>query len=387
MDAPSPSHLSCRLGEAALLERLRAALPGILDRAAGMDAADGALPEEDVATLTSAGLLTAPLPTTFGGHGWGSESSSAASILEALRLLGRTSLPLGRLYEGHVSAIGLVMRHGTPSQREAAAEAAHTGCLFGGWGCEAPLVSLRLESGVLRGGKVLCSGAGLVERALVTARCGGEGQQQMVLVSIPKHTHRADLGTWTPTGMRASATGSVNLDEMAVGPELLIGKPDAHRGMAEYAIGMWRPLAVQLGGLEAVAESMRTYLRSTGRGKDPHQAARMGSVLTEVETARLWVREAGLMAESLQACSKRVEAYVNLARGAVERAALEVMQATNRSVGLSSFMRPNPVERQIRDLATYLRQPALDRALISGATTGLDLPEVVGTMWPTLSPL
>ncbi len=43
------------------------------------------------------------------------------------------------------------------------------------------------------------------------------------------------------------------------------------------------------------------------------------------------------------------------------------MELVHRSVGLASFMRPNPIERIARDLATYLRQPAPDRALAGAA--------------------
>jgi hypothetical protein len=38
-----------------------------------------------------------------------------------------------------------------------------------------------------------------------------------------------------------------------------------------------------------------------------------------------------------------------------------------RSLGLSAFLRSNPVERMCRDLATYLRQPAPDEAFAVAA--------------------
>jgi hypothetical protein len=43
------------------------------------------------------------------------------------------------------------------------------------------------------------------------------------------------------------------------------------------------------------------------------------------------------------------------------------MQLVDRSVGLQAFVRPHPIERVARDLATYLRQPAPDRALTNAA--------------------
>ena len=78
-----------------------------------------------------------------------------------------------------------------------------------------------------------------------------------------------------------------------------------------------------------------------------------------VETARLWVAQAATIAEAPlgSRAPEQLVAYVNLARLAVEAAALDLMQLVQRSVGLQAFLRPNPIERISRDLATYLRQP------------------------------
>ncbi len=66
---------------------------------------------------------------------------------------------------------------------------------------------------------------------------------------------------------------------------------------------------------------------------------------------------------------------------AVERAGLDLMQLAQRSIGLQSFMRPNPIERVSRDLATYLRQPAPDRALTSAAACMLAQEDEADDLW------
>jgi hypothetical protein len=48
-----------------------------------------------------------------------------------------------------------------------------------------------------------------------------------------------------------------------------------------------------------------------------------------------------------------------------------VMETVQRGVGLTSFVRPHPIERISRDLATYLRQPVPDMAMRDGAMTFL----------------
>jgi alkylation response protein AidB-like acyl-CoA dehydrogenase len=234
----------------------------------------------------------------------------------------------------------------------------------------------------LEGRKVLCSGAGHLTRALVTARDGGDPSRpaRMLLLDLAGEQHRADLTAWTAQGMRASATGAMQFSGLVVGPEALIGAPGAYLRQPDFSAGAWRFAAVQLGGAEALAEALRQHLRRTGRGADPHQAARLGTVAIALETARLWVAEAARRAEA--DLSGTAEAYVNLARTAVERAALDILETVQRSVGLAAFMRPAPMERIARDLATYLRQPAPDRALTAAAAHVLAAGEHAGDLWP-----
>ena len=62
-----------------------------------------------------------------------------------------------------------------------------------------------------------------------------------------------------------------------------------------------------------------------------------------------------------------VVAFANLMRMVVERAALDLMENVQRGTGLPAFMNGNPVERIVRDLATYLRQPVPDLVMNDAA--------------------
>ena len=166
--------------------------------------------------------------------------------------------------------------------------------------------------------------------------------------------------------MLASATGTVDFTGLRVTSEDIIGEEGDYERQPFFSGGAWRFCAVQQGGMEKLFDLLRQHLNRTRRGADPHQAARLGEAGIAVETARLWVEQAARVAESDPA-PERIVAYVNLARIAVERAALELMQLVDRSVGLQAFVRPHPIERVARDLATYLRQPAPDRALTNAA--------------------
>jgi alkylation response protein AidB-like acyl-CoA dehydrogenase len=325
----------------------------------------GGFPAEEVAELHRTGLLAAPLPTVLGGAGLG-ERGRVGTLMDVLAQVGRGSLALGRLYEGHVNALGLVLSYASPEVRDRLAAEARAGHLFGVWNTQSPEDGLRLEDGVLLGRKTFASGAGWVTRPLVTARIP-DGRTQMLVVDLPQG-ERADLGTWQAQGMRASASGVVDFSGLRVGPEAQIGEPDDYFREPLFSGGAWRFAAVQLGGIEAVFDAARAHLRATGRGGDPHQLARTGEAAIAVEGARLFVERAAAFAADASAEPDRVLAYVNLARLAVERAGLDVLERAQRSVGLAGFLETHPLERLSRDLATYLRQPGPDRALTQAAS-------------------
>jgi alkylation response protein AidB-like acyl-CoA dehydrogenase len=186
----------------------------------------------------------------------------------------------------------------------------------------------------------------------------------MVLVPLARD-ERADLSGWTAQGMRASATGAVDFTGLRVEPSDLIGQPGDYLLQPDFSARAWRFAAVHCGGAGAVLGALREHLRRTGRGAHPNQAARLGQAAIAAETARLWVEAAAARAEAPGAGADAV-AHAGLARLAVERAALDVLELAQRYVGLQAFMRPNPIERITRDLATYLRQPAPDRPCLGG---------------------
>src|ERR1700685_2574924 len=139
---------------------------------------DGAYPAADVAALHDSGLLTAVLPVKFGGA-----RLTGLPLSEVLRSIGSGSLPLGRLFEGHVNALELVLRYGERQQVDLVAAEARAGRLFGVWNND-DANDLRLvrrrERYRLVGQKTLASGAGHIERPLVTAT-DEDGRRMMVL--------------------------------------------------------------------------------------------------------------------------------------------------------------------------------------------------------------
>jgi alkylation response protein AidB-like acyl-CoA dehydrogenase len=290
-----------------------------------------------------------------------SGEAAPMALMEALRLVGRANLSLGRIFEGHVNGAMLVRMYGTPEQRARLDQDLAAGALFGVWNTEpSPGVKLVRHGRAwrLRGAKSYATGAGHVQRALVTAE-DPAGGRRMVLVDGAE-LERADPSAWSVRGMRASCSGGYDLTDMPVNDGQMIGAPGDYTREPHFSAGAWRFTAVQLGGIERILGLLRDHLAAGD--VDAVRAARFGAALAEVRSAYLWVREAAERAQDPDAGSDEV-AFVLMARGVVEKAGCAIMDAATRTVGTKAFFSDHPLDQACRDLALYLRQPVPDQAL------------------------
>jgi alkylation response protein AidB-like acyl-CoA dehydrogenase len=315
--------------------------------------------------LRALGLLTATLPETLGGLGFGHGAAGATDLLNLFIILGEASLAVARLYEAHVNALQLICRYGRESLVTRAARDAAAGHLFALWVTDPPEDGLRIGPDfTLHGAKAFCSGAGVATCALVTA--ASTAGAQMLVVALEPET-RVMPSHIKLAGMRAAITGSVNFSGMQVAAEDLLGEAGDYLREPVFSAGAWRGAAAALGGLKALMHLHRAEILHRHRDADPHQQARFGQVVMAYETAYLWMRQAALHGCLEDDTAEAIVAYINLARLAVENAALDAMRHTQRSLGLAAFMAGHPAELLCRDLATYLRQPAPDETLAKAA--------------------
>jgi alkylation response protein AidB-like acyl-CoA dehydrogenase len=221
----------------------------------------------------------------------------------------------------------------------------------------------------LAGGKSFASGAGLVAYALVTAR-HPDGGRQMLVLPMADHAGRIDRGSWQPMGMRASMSFHVDLDGLAVDSDAFLGAADDYLAEPWFSAGCIRFLAVQLGGALALLRTVHGHLRRTGRAGDPYQIERFARMRVAVETGRLWLDRAAAAFDGT-GTAEEIIGTANMARHAVEQASTLTMELAGRSVGVQGMLAPHPLERLMRDLSTYMRQPAPDAALASVARAAL----------------
>lgn len=325
------------------------------DTAGPVDAA-ARYPALEIALLGEAGLLAAALPD-------GPLIAENERLRDTLMRIGGASLPVGRLYEGHVNAATLGHAYGGVSTAILADEV-RQGRISAVWNAErggGPVARRTGGGWTVSGTKVHCSGAGSVRRPVVTARID-DTEQAPVLMLLPDMALpgvSVDLSVWPASGMRATATGTVTFADVFVSDDAVIGQPGDYHRSPLFSGGAWRVLAVQLGALQRILDLHATALMRSARADDPVFRARFAAAAGGFELARLLVAEAARRAGTSND-PEAIDAYVDGARGQFETLALQGIDAARRNVGLGSFIAPNALDRVIRDLETYLRQPFLD---------------------------
>lgn len=318
---------------------------------------DGAFPAAAFDRLRRLGLISDP-PL---------QPAESAQLLRVLAAVGRGNLSVGRIFEGHVNALLLLEFFGGSEQRTQYQSIASGGALFGIWNTDLPGYPVVLHAGSLRGKKSFASGVEGLDYALITAATH-EGRQ---LVIVPAHQLPFDRSWWRPLGMQASGSHVVDFTGIRVQADSLLGSPDDYTKEPWFSAGAIRFSAVHVGGMHGVLDTAVLHLRETKRCDDPHQRHRLGQMAIDVEAGYAWLEHAARFWAGIgRRESADVIASLAAARLAIERAALNVLELSERSVGATGMIRPHALQRWIRDLRTYLRQPNPDGAL---ATVGAAL--------------
>ncbi|MGB5900107.1 MAG: acyl-CoA dehydrogenase family protein [Geitlerinemataceae cyanobacterium] len=355
----------------------------------------GAFPAREFELIASAGLLAVPLQPQWGGLGLGIDASLTHELLLLLKRIGYGNLAVGRIYEGHVNALQLVQTFGTPKQIERyAIDARDRHKIFGVWNAEAgdgvKLIPLDGDGYRLEGSKTFCSGSGFVERPFASGALP-DGSWQMCIVPMEQVATLSDPDWWQPSGMRATASYKVDFTGVELDSEDIIGQPNDYHRQPWLTAGVIRFAAVQFGAAEALFDLTRSYLQDLNYTGSPYQQERLGKMAIAIEQGNLWLEGA---AEKVAAYAPvfggdpavsyphtaRLVAYTNMMRSAIEQICIDVMQLCQRSVGTRGLMPPHPMERIIRDLTLYLRQPAYDASI---ANVGQ---HVLSQATPTSSP-
>ena len=298
--------------------------------------------------------------------------------LAALRAMGARDPSLGRVYEGHFNGVLLSVLYGDASQGDRARADAVGGELFGVWNTQdADPVTIERRDGryVLHGAKTWASAGDGVTRALITAR-NAEGSVQMCLVPMDRVATEVDSAAWRPLGMHDSNSYRVSFEGVELAQADLIGAPGDYDRAPWFLGGAIRFAAVHAGIVERITLETIGYAIARQRAGDPFVRQRIGEMRVAAHACAAWLRlgEEAWTAYDAEPNEQTAAAAMDasdMARTAIERAALETLEHAIRTVGAHGMVEPLPFARLFRDLHMYLRQPAPDAALMRVADAGV----------------
>ncbi|ETF03619.1 hypothetical protein W822_05650 [Advenella kashmirensis W13003] len=352
--------------------------------------------------LRKAGLLLACAPPTYGGQGLGcnSDRHSVLTAFAVLRALGRASLSVARLYEGHMNAVKLVVLYASDAQKTQLLARLAEGQLWGVWGADGatPLSGSLISDTptgprryMLHGQKAFASGLGLLDQAIVTFNKGPDGVAlALVNVSEPK---RQDKAAWRASGMKATWSGVYDFEGVQIDASVLIGKPGDYIKEPYFEGGIWRYCAAQHGAVEQIVRLWRARLEQRGRAEDPIQLSRLARARARLIAVYAMLRDACLQVETFVATKpstgnfgleddrRNAVEMALLAREMTEEMAVVVMDDAKKSLGVEAHLPQSDLERIFRDLSLYLRQAGPDGKLLNAGRLYLAQSEERTRLW------
>ncbi|EDM35929.1 hypothetical protein PBAL39_23017 [Pedobacter sp. BAL39] len=323
-------------------------------------------PKVEFQWLNECGALAAVLP----GGEMDFNKSHTGQLLKLLKDIGKANLSVGRIFEGHINALYLIHLFAEQEQREKwYTEVRDFGYLFGVWNTQTNDGILFTENErflKIEGSKTFCSGATLVDRALITGNISllhRTGWQMAIIDMKQIDRSKIDRESWKTLGMKASGSYKVDFSGYEIYEEELLSIPGFYLRQPYFSGGAIRFAAVQLGGAEAIATHTLAYLKNLDRTSDPIQQLRISNMMAQLVSGRMWLDRAATHYDTWANSAAEDEAliaFANMTRVSIEDICLKIMEESNRCVGARGLMHPYPLERIFRDLSFYLRQPAPD---------------------------
>jgi alkylation response protein AidB-like acyl-CoA dehydrogenase len=265
--------------------------------------------------------------------------------------VGREDLSVARLVEAHCDALAILAD---------AKRLPEPNALYAVWASEIPGHALNLkDGGALRisGTKRFCSGAGLVDRALITV---GSPKQQLVEVDLRPNLSRIrfDFSSWKTEAFSQTQTATVTFADVLIPQEQIIEGLDWYLDRPGFWHGACGPAACWAGG----ADRLLQYALSQRRD-DPHTLAHLGAMRASVWALRAYLDSAGSEIDKYPLDEIKARVVALTVRHLVERECTDVLRRLVRAFGPHPLALDEAISRHYQELDLYLRQSHGERDL------------------------
>jgi hypothetical protein len=291
--------------------------------------------EDTVRLMLKSGELSLPVPCR------GGTSKRWASLAG----WGRSNLAVARLAEGHTDAVAILGEAGLLAEADA---------LYGVWaarpgGTGATLVTDRDGNASVYGLARFCSGARILDRALVVAAVE-QSEPVRVEVALDPSLALPDPGSWRADGMAGSDTLDVRFDGVPV--DRTVGGPGWYTRRPGFVAGGGGVAAVWWGGAAGLLDRALGHMADVD--PDPHRLAHLGELHALLVAAHALLRDTANELDAAPRADHRVA--VATVRSVVERLCRDVVDRLPRVLGPGFWSGDRELAGQLADLQMYVRQ-------------------------------
>ena len=254
--------------------------------------------------------------------------------------VGREDLSLVKLIEAHWDAIAILQEAGrVPAQN----------ARYAVWASEIPGKPIQFFNDQLSGVKEFCSGAGLVDRALVTA---GDVLVEVDLAHSADRI-RMDASGWCTEAFRLTQTSTLTFHDC---PAVVVGERNWYVERAGFWRGACGPAAAWAGGATGLVD-----YAATTKKDDPHTFAHLGAMRANVWAMQTLLTAAAVDFDENPTANAMVRALE--VRHLIEQLCTDILTRFVRARGPAPYVKRADVSRRHAELELFPRQSHAERDL------------------------
>jgi hypothetical protein len=258
-----------------------------------------------------------------------------------LAQIARDNLALGRLAEAHADAIAILHEAGRKPQPEA---------LYGVWASEGK-VGLKVFEGAVSGQKAFCTGAGIVDCALVTVM---EPERRLLEIDLRVAPDRRDFDAseWVTDAFLETSTATTLFRHYPISEADFVGPKGWYLERPGFWHGACGPANCWAGG----AQGLIDYAQKHVREDNPHAMAHLGALAANAWQLGALLQAAGQEidndCENVHAARVRALCLRHL----VEQSCTDTLLRFGRAFGPRPLAFDARIARRCHELSLYIRQ-------------------------------
>lgn len=285
----------------------------------------------------------------------GKTNTSTINRWQVLAYVSSIDLTIVKWFESHLDALSILHEVGYDKTVQG---------LWAVWAAEGHPHPIEYEQGTISGAKSWCSGANIVDHALMTYR-DNNGKSQLLVVDMKQAGIEIDNSEWQAIGMQGTDTATVEFHQVAASN---VGAANAYLDR----VGFWHGAAGVAACWYGATTCLAAYLIKAYQQKpNDYKAMYLGEISTALAITQHYFYHVASLIDHQPNHSH--ELAIRQLRSNVEQLARQVLETVGQALGAAPFCRNAHFAKLSADLPVFIRQShgAFDLQKIGELTSAL----------------